>query len=78
MRTLRTALTAAALCLLCAGYAASQIAYFQGTFAEYAARVDSQPVQRLALLFLTAAIVLAFIKDREDSPSVDHDSRGDQ
>ena len=88
MRTLRTALTAAALCLLCAGYASSQIAYFQGTFADYAAKVDSAPIQRLALLFLIAAVVLTFIKDRDeyrravsdresvDSPFTIHDSRG--
>ena len=77
MRTLRTALTAAALCLLCAGYAASQIAYFQGTFMDYAARVDSEPVQRLALLLLLAAVVLALIKEKDsvDSRFSIHDSR---
>ena len=67
MRTLRTALTAAALCLLCAGYAASQIAYFQGTFMEYAAKVDTPPIQRLALLLLIAAVILALIEDRNES-----------
>ncbi len=78
MRTLRTALTAAALCLLCLGYAASQIAYFQGTFVDYAAKVDSPPVQRLALLFLLAAVVLAFIKDHEkDNTSEASNPSGD-
>lgn len=66
MRTLRTALTAAALCLVCAGYAASQIAYFQGTVAEYAARVDTPPVQRLAGLLLLSAIILAFIREKPE------------
>ena len=66
MRTLRTALTAAALCLLCAGYAASQIAYFQGRFAEYAARVDTPPIQHLAGLMLVCAVILTFIPDRTD------------
>lgn len=66
MRTLRTALTAAALSLLCAGYAASQIAYFTGRFVDYALRVDAPPVQHLALLFLVSAVILAFIPERTD------------
>jgi hypothetical protein len=66
MRTLRTALTAATLCLLCAGYAFSQISYFQGRFAEYAARIDVPPVQHLAGIMLVAAVILALIPDRDD------------
>jgi hypothetical protein len=67
MKTLRTALTAAALLLLCAGYAASQIAYFQGRFAEYSAKVDTPSIQHLALAFLIAAIVLALVPDKENA-----------
>lgn len=66
MRTLRTALTAAALLLICAGYAASQITYFQGAFADYASRVDSAPIQRLAGVLLLLAIVLAFIREKPE------------
>ena len=65
MRTLRTALTAAALILLCAGYGASQVSYFLDTYADYAARVDSPPVQNLALLLLLSAVILALIRDRD-------------
>lgn len=69
MRSLRTALTVAALVLLSAGYAASQIAYFQGQFIEYAARVDSPPVRALSGLILLAAVVLAWIPDRDEEPA---------
>ena len=65
MKTVRTALTAAALLLLCAGYAASQIALFEGRAADSAARVDVPPVWNLSGLFLVLAIVLAFIPERE-------------
>ncbi|MEA2552700.1 MAG: hypothetical protein QOJ65_876 [Fimbriimonadaceae bacterium] len=66
MRTLRTALTAAALSLLCIGYAASQWAWLQGTFPEYYARVDSPPVRILSGVLLLCAVVLAFIPDRSE------------
>lgn len=66
MKLVRTALTAAALCLLCAGYAASQIALFQGRAADYAARVDSPPVWTLSGLMLLLAIILAFVPDRDE------------
>jgi hypothetical protein len=66
MKTVRTALTAAALCLLCAGYAASQIALFQGRAADYAARVDVAPVWNLSGLLLVLAVILAFIPDRDE------------
>ena len=67
MKTVRTALTAAALCFLSAGYAASQWAVFTGDAADYAAKVDSPPVQTLSGLLLLAAIVLAFIPDQDQS-----------
>ena len=69
MRTLRTALTLAAFSLLTAGYAASQIAYFKGTFADYASRVDQPPVQRLAGILLLLSIVLCFIKEKPEENS---------
>lgn len=68
MRSLRTALTVAALVLLSAGYAASQIAYFQGRFIEYAARVDTPPVWALSGLLLLVAVVLTFVPDRDEEP----------
>jgi hypothetical protein len=71
MRTLRTALTAVALCLLCVGYAASQIAYWRDSIhisyaMEYAARVDTPPVQHLAGILLLSAVILAFIREKQD------------
>ena len=66
MKTVRTALTAAALCLLCAGYAASQVALFQGRAADYAARVDVPPVWNLSGLLLLLAVIFAFIPDRDE------------
>lgn len=66
MKTVRTALTAAALCLLCAGYAASQVALIQGRAAEYAAKVDVPPIWNLSGLFLLLAVVSAFIPDRTE------------
>ena len=70
MRTLRTALTAAALSLLCLGYAASQISFFKdatfhdGSIADYYSRIDTPPIQHLALALLLSAVILAFIREK--------------
>ena len=69
MKTVRTALTVAALFLLGGGYAASQIALFEGRAADYAGRVDVPPIWNLSGLLLLLAVVLAFIPDRDEEPA---------
>lgn len=64
MKTLRDAVSVIGLLLLAAGYAASQNAAFDGTIAEYSARVDSPVVQRLALVFFLVLVALAFNRER--------------
>jgi hypothetical protein len=67
MKTLRFAVSAVALVLLAAGYAASQLAYFDqsegpGVKAyEYALKVDQGPVVYGALGLLVLALVLAVV-----------------
>lgn len=67
MTTLRTALTVAALCLLGGGYAASQLAFFNGRTGEYARSVDTPALKWLSLFLLISAVLLAFFPEREDS-----------
>lgn len=67
MKTIRLVLALIVLLALGAGYAASQLAYFQGRAAEYAASVDTPLVQGLALLLLLGTVILAFVPDREGS-----------
>ncbi|MCW5944026.1 MAG: hypothetical protein KIS66_17485 [Fimbriimonadaceae bacterium] len=64
MKTLRDAVSVLGLTLLAAGYAASQAAAFDGTVADYSARVDSPAVQRLSLLFFLVLVALALVRDR--------------
>ena len=71
MRTVRTAFAILVIALLCSGYAASQWAYFHGDAAGYAQRVDVPAVRTLALVILVGAILLAFIRDREQEESKD-------
>lgn len=65
MKTLRTALSAITILLLLAGYVASQLAALNGTASDYAERVDQAPIRYAALALLIAAIVLAFVRERE-------------
>jgi hypothetical protein len=65
MKKLRTAVAVVTLVLLTAGYAVSQIAALQGWAADYALRVDSPPVQRLAMALFLAIVALGFIPDRD-------------
>jgi len=66
MKRIRLLLAAISAVLLAAGYAASQLAYFQGTPDTYAAKVDQGPVIGLTLLLFLVAVVLGFLPDRED------------
>lgn len=52
--------------LLTAGYLASQVAYANGTSAEYAAKVDQQPIVLLSLVLFLAAIALHFIPQSQE------------
>jgi len=65
MKNLRMLLSIVVIAFLCLGYAASQMAAFNGTATEFASKIDQPPVQWLALFLLVVSIVLAFIKDRE-------------
>ena len=63
MRTLRTALTVAALCLLAGGYAASQWAFFAGRTPEYAKAVDVPALKWVSAFLLVSAVVLTLFRD---------------
>lgn len=69
MTNLRTALTALVVALLVLGWGAAAFAAMDGRSSEWAARLDgpatSGPVRLLALVVLLAAIVSAFVPDRE-------------
>ena len=65
MSGIRQLLSYVVLTLLTLGYLASQWAALKGTAHEYAARVDIPQVKLLSLFLLIAALVLAFIPDRE-------------
>jgi succinate dehydrogenase hydrophobic anchor subunit len=67
MKTLRVVLSAVSVILLLAGYLASQYTALNGTASDYASKVDQPPVRLLALLLLVAAVVLAFIPEREET-----------
>jgi len=61
MKLIRTIVFTVSLVLLGAGYAASQVAFGNGTFQDYAAKVDSAPVRLIALLLLALCLVFPFI-----------------
>jgi hypothetical protein len=65
MKLARTVLSAIALLLLGAGYVASQASVLTGSQLSYHAKVDQPPIRMLAMLLLVAAVVLAFIPERE-------------
>lgn len=66
MTRVRVLVGASVAALIAVGYLASQVAFFQGSSAEYAARVDSPPIVMLAMVVLLAVIALFFIPDREE------------
>ena len=61
MKLIRTIVFTVSLVLLGAGYAASQNAYLNRSFEEYAARVDCGPVRALALVLLACCVVFPLI-----------------
>ncbi len=67
MKQLRLTLSVIVLLLLAAGYIGSQVAYFQGTAPDWAARMDTPVIAALAMIVLVVAIVLSLVKDRSES-----------
>lgn len=67
MKSLRYGLSILTVVLLTAGYLGSQIAALNGTAADWAAKVDRPPIVSLALVIFLAALVLCFVRDREES-----------
>lgn len=65
MKVFRLAISVLGVAGLAIGYFASQTAYFSGRAAEYAQAVDQPAVRYASLALLAAAILLAFIPDRE-------------
>jgi hypothetical protein len=61
MALVRTAVALITLVLLTGGYAASQLAFMNGTTAQYIAALDASPVPMLSLALLVTMVVLAFV-----------------
>jgi hypothetical protein len=65
MKLARLIVATCAFLLLAGGYFASQSAFFSGTTKQYIEKLDKGPVAVLALVLLSAAVILAFIPDSE-------------
>lgn len=65
MKILRLGLTIGTVLFLVVGYAASQIAYFNGTASKHALQMDSVPVRLFATAVMILAIVLAANPEKE-------------
>jgi hypothetical protein len=66
MKLLRLVLSVVSALILGGGFLLSLSFALDGRASEYAARVDQPAIVQLSLLILVAAIVLAFIPDRDD------------
>ncbi|OJU63010.1 MAG: hypothetical protein BGO01_03465 [Armatimonadetes bacterium 55-13] len=64
MNRIRLALAIISAMLLAFGYLASQWARFQGDPVAYSAKVDSQPIIGLALLFFLGGIILGYLPNQ--------------
>ncbi|MES1227135.1 MAG: hypothetical protein ABUL72_00605 [Armatimonadota bacterium] len=67
MKKIRTALALITMILLMAGYLGSQLVSSMGSSANYVAALDKSGVPYLALSLLLAAVVFAFIPDKEEN-----------
>lgn len=65
MKTLRFALSVFSIVALGVGYLASLVFSLTGRASEWATRIDNPTVSAFALLVLVAAVVLAFIPEKE-------------
>jgi hypothetical protein len=66
MKAIRIALSTGVILALALGYGASQLAFFNGTWAEYSAKVDVPAIRYLALAVLILAVVFAFLPERSE------------
>lgn len=71
MESAKKALFVITLALLTAGYAASQLAWWDRTFAEYAKRVDTPPVQHAAMILLLAVVLSAVFWNKPNQKEAD-------
>lgn len=69
MAFVRTAVALITLVLLAGGYAASQLAFFNASTAQYIAALDASPVPMLSLGLLVTLVILAFVKDETPLPA---------
>ncbi|CAN5586664.1 hypothetical protein BH11ARM2_BH11ARM2_03950 [soil metagenome] len=65
MKTVRKAFSWVALALLGGGYLGAMVMALTGRAAEWAEKMDQPPIRFLALFLLVAAVVCAFVPDRE-------------
>lgn len=75
MAFVRTAVALITLVLLTGGYAASQLAFFNGSTAQYIAALDASPVPMLSLGLLVTLVILAFVKDETPLPAESDQSK---
>jgi hypothetical protein len=70
MKTVRLAVAMTLTLVVVGGYAASQFVYVLGPDAsmEFEAKVNDPRVHLLMLVIYVAAVLLAFIPDREEMP----------
>jgi len=69
MKSLRSLLALVATVLMVGGYAASQMAFFQGTTANYIQQLDGSAVPWLALVLLIGIVVLGCLPEGDDEVS---------
>jgi len=63
MKALRLALALAATLLIVGGYAASQFAYFNGSTADYTARIEASPgISAVAMVILLASVCVSLCR----------------
>lgn len=60
MKTLRHGLLVLLLLFMGGGYVMSQVAFWNGTWAEYAAKVDVPSIQMLSLVLFLALVAFGF------------------
>lgn len=65
MRTVRRAFAWVALVLLGGGYLGAMVMALTGRAAEWAEKMDQPPIRLLALLIFLAAVVFAFLPEKE-------------
>lgn len=67
MKTIRLGISCLGLLLLAGGYAASQMAYWQGRAADFARQIDTPPVVALSAIVLIASLLLSLKADADEA-----------